>query len=199
LGEGATAAVTGVILIRHAMPEVERGVSSRLWKLSASSLEDCVLLAHALPERLAARVFTSNQPKVVQTAGVIALRRGLDVVEDERLREVEQDHAWIEDYRSAAVAYLQRGPQGESAGWEPHERAIERFGAGVQAALEANRPDEGDVLVVNHGLAMSLWVGSVAEIALAEWWSGLTFPDAWRVDLKRRRVEQLWMGGAKGD
>jgi hypothetical protein len=46
---------------------------------------------------------------------------------------------------------------------------------------------------------MSLWLASVAEIDLAEWWQGLTFPDAWRVDLERRRVEQLWMGGAKGD
>lgn len=191
--------MAGVILIRHAMPEVERGVASTLWRLGDAALEDCVLLAHALPRQLAPKVFTSDQPKVTQTAGVIALRRGLEVVEDPRLREVEQDHTWIEDYRAAAEAYLRRGPSGESAGWEPPERAAARFGEGVADATAENAGAAGDVVVVNHGLAMSLWVASVVTIDLAGWWRVLTFPDAWRVDVDAGTVEHLWLGGRAGE
>lgn len=190
--------MAGVILVRHAMPAIERGVASTLWRLGESALEDCVLLAHALPETLAPKVFASNQPKVIQTAGVIALRRGLEVVEDARLREVEQNHAWLEDYRAAAMDYLRKGPNGESAGWEPRDAVVERFGAGVAHALEANSGSTGDVLVVNHGLAMSLWLASRVEISLVEWWRDLTLPDAWRVDLEGRTVEHLWLGGRAG-
>jgi broad specificity phosphatase PhoE len=190
--------MAAVILIRHAMPEIQNGVASALWRLGESALEDCVLLAHALPLDLAPRVLTSNQVKVTQTAGVIALRRGLEVVEDARLREVEQDHAWIEDYRVAAAAYLERGPTGESVGWETHLSSVARFGAGVDAAIAANDGQEGDVVVVNHGLAMSLWLASRIPLDIVSWWKVLTFPDAWRVDLDAQTVEHLWLGGREG-
>jgi broad specificity phosphatase PhoE len=188
----------GVILIRHAMPEVQPGVSSTLWRLGESALEDCVLLAHALPPALGSKVYASNQPKVTQTAGVIALRRGLDVVEDSRLREVEQDHTWIEDYRAAAMEYLEHGPHGESAGWEPHDRVVERFDAGIAEAVHANTEIAGGVLVVNHGLAMSLWLASRVPLDIVPWWKALTFPDAWRVDLDAGTAEHLWLGGREG-
>ncbi|MCL4243147.1 MAG: phosphoglycerate mutase family protein [Dehalococcoidia bacterium] len=187
--------MAGIILVRHAMPEVVRGVSSTLWELGEAALEDCVLLAHALPHELAPAVFTSHQPKVKQTAGVLALRRGLEVLEDERLREVGQGPAWIDDYRAAAARYLQDGSGGETADWEPRERAVERFAAGVDAAMAANSCSPGDVVIVNHGLAMSLWLASRSGIDLVPFWQGLAFPDAWRLDLETGEVRRLWPGG----
>ncbi|MCZ7579052.1 MAG: histidine phosphatase family protein [Chloroflexi bacterium] len=187
--------MTGIILVRHAMPEVVPGVLSTMWELGEAALEDCVLLAHALPQELAATVFTSHQPKVKQTAGVLALRRGLEVREDERLREAGQGPGWIDDYRAAAASYLRSGSVGETADWEPRERVVERFAAGVEAAIAANSRSAGDVVIVNHGLAMSLWLASRAGIDLVPFWQGLTFPDAWRLDLETGAVRHLWMGG----
>lgn len=181
------------------MPEVVPGISSTLWELGDAALEDCVLLAHALPEALAPRAFTSHQPKVKQTAGVLALRLGLEVREDERLREVEQGPGWIDDYRAAAASYLRSESVGETADWEPRERVVERFAAGVDAALEANRGGFGDVVIVNHGLAMSLWLASRSGIDLVRFWQGLAFPDAWRLDLETGDVRHLWMGGRTAD
>lgn len=171
------------------------GVSSTLWELGEAALEDCVLLAHALPEDLAPKAFTSHQPKVKQTAGVLALRRGLDVVEDERLREAGQGPGWIDDYRTAAASYLRGENSGESADWEPRERVVERFAAGVDAAIAANSGSAGDVVIVNHGLAMSLWLASRSNIDLEPFWKALTFPDAWQLNLKAGEVRHLWMGG----
>ncbi len=181
------------------MPEVVRGVSSTLWELGQAALEDCVLLAHALPQGLAPTVFTSDQPKVKQTAGVLALRCGLEVLEDERLREVEQGPGWIDDYRAAAASYLRYGSSGETADWEPRERVVERFAAGVDAGIAAHSGSDGDVLIVNHGLAMSLWLASRSGIDLVPFWQGLTFPDAWRLDLETGDVHHLWMGGRSAE
>jgi broad specificity phosphatase PhoE len=182
------------------MPEVVPGVSSTLWELGAAAREDCVLLAHTLPQALAPKVFASHQPKVMQTAGVLALRRGLEVVADERLREVEQGPEWIEDYRAAAADYLRHGSHAETYGWEPRERVVERFAAGVAAAVRHNEGVAGDVLIVNHGLAMSLWLASRSNIDLEAFWKALTFPDAWRLDLETGEARHLWMGGrAPGD
>ena len=177
------------------MPGVVPGVSSTLWELGEEALEDCVLLAHALPHDLAPGIFTSHQPKVKQTAAVLALRRGLHVVEDERLREVEQGPEWIDDYRSAAADYLRAGSAGETAGWEPRERVVGRFAAGVDAAIAANSGAAGDVVIVNHGLAMSLWLASRSAIDIVPFWRELTFPDAWRLDLATGEPTHLWMGG----
>ena len=51
----------GLIFIRHAMSAVDSDVSSKDWGLTESAREDCVLLAHALPGRLAPVVFSSTE------------------------------------------------------------------------------------------------------------------------------------------
>ena len=183
-----------VILVRHAMPNIERGVASKLWGLSDSSREDCVLLAHALPATAGRTVFSSDERKARETAEVIALRLGLQVRPDSRLAEVDRPQVWDRDYREVAAGYLAGTPE---PGWEAREAVVRRFRAAVTDALR--RADGADVIVVSHGLASSLWAASVCTIDLAAWWRGLTLPDAWRVDPFGRTIEHLWMGGAAGE
>lgn len=184
-----------IILVRHAMPEVERGVSSRSWRLGESAKEDCVLLAHALPSHLAPTVYCSDQPKVVETAAVIALRRGLSVVQDARFAEVDQGDRWIEeDYRGVAARYLSGF---DEPGWEPRDQVVARFGAGIAGVC--SRRQGGDTVVVSHGLALSLWLASVTGIELVTFWRDLSFPDAWAVDPEAGTLEHLFAGGLPGD
>ena len=179
-----------VILIRHAMPQVVAGVSSTLWTLGESAREDCVLLAHALPKDLGPVIYTSPEPKAAETAAVLALRLGLQVVKDARLAEADRPTTWDDDYRAMVLEYLERGDQ---PGWEPAEAVRTRFTAAVDAALAAH--PSGDVIVANHGMALSLYAASVADIDLPAFWRALTFPDAWRVDLDTRVLERLFFGG----
>ena len=71
--------MSAVILIRHAMPEVVQGTSSKFWGLSEAAREDCVMLAHALPAGLASPIWSSDERKARETAEVLGLRLGLDV------------------------------------------------------------------------------------------------------------------------
>lgn len=179
-----------LILIRHAMPEVTPEVHSAGWPLSQSAKEDCVLLAHSLPRSLAPVVYTSPEVKAHETAAVIALRRGLQVAADPGFGEVDHPYFWDEDYREAAATYLRVGAR---EAWEPPEAVVARFAAAVDRARSAH--PEGDLLIVNHGLALSLYLAAHAPIDLVPFWRALTFPDAWRFDPTSATLTRVYHAG----
>ncbi|MEO9255418.1 MAG: histidine phosphatase family protein [Tepidiformaceae bacterium] len=187
-----------VILVQHAMAQAERGVPSARWVLSEAAKEDCVLLAHALPQNLGPVVYSSGKPKASETAAVIALRRGLRTETDERLREVDQPPDWVDDYRAIALAYL-AGSDG--FGWEPPAAVARRVSAAVDDAMEGS--DGVDVILVSHGLAISIWVAQAVgsrlpAFELATFWRELTFPDAWRVDARSGTLQRVLNAGMYG-
>ncbi|MGH2634239.1 MAG: histidine phosphatase family protein [Tepidiformaceae bacterium] len=176
-----------IILVRHAMPEIERGVASTAWGLSDASREDCVLLAHALPAGLSATVVTSEERKARETADVLALRLGLHVAIDAGFGEVDRPMIWDDDYRTTAAHYLATG---DAEGWESRGAVAARFDDAVRRALAATAT--GTVLVVDHGMALSLWLDSVAAIDLVPFWQALTLPDAWLFDIQSHLLERVW-------
>ncbi len=183
----------GLILVRHALPVVSDNVPSTEWTLPESSMEDCVLLAHCLPRALAPIVYSSSQPKAERTAAVIALRCGLRVETNEASREVDKPEEWFPndyDYRAAAAAYLRDGGR---PGWEEQAVVARRFRDAVDGALAAN--PKGDLIVVNHGMALSLYLASKAPIDLVPFWRALTFPDAWRLNLETGELVRLFEEG----
>jgi len=184
--------VSGIVLVRHAMPNVERGVASRLWTLSEASREDCVLLAHALPQPADA-IWSSDEPKARETAEVIGLRLGLPVRIDPAFAEVDRPEIWDREYREVAAAYL-RGIV--EPGWEAREAVSRRFGDGI---ARARHDGTGDLVIVNHGLAMSLWLSTQTQLDIEPWWRSLTLPDAWRYETATGTLERVWMGGGAGE
>lgn len=182
--------MSGVILVRHAMPEVVCGVSSKLWGLGEVSREDCVLLAHALPPGIS-RVWSSDERKAKETADVIGLRLGLPVSVDVGFGEVDRPDVWDRDYREVAAGYLGGA---DEPGWEDRRAVTGRFAAAVARASSGT---EQDIVIVSHGMAMTLWMASLSPIAAVDWWRALTFPDAWRIEIETGVVERVWMGGAR--
>lgn len=183
-----------LILVRHAMSDAQPGVGSKLWGITESAGEDCVLLAHALPERLSPVIWSSSEKKAEQTAAIIAMRRGLRVEVDEGFGEVDRPTTWDGDYRAQAAAYLAGAAH---PGWEPRERVMRRFADAVERATTS--PGEGDVVIVNHGMALSLYLELVARVDIVPFWQALTFPDAWRVDVETGELAHLYSGAPAPD
>jgi broad specificity phosphatase PhoE len=183
----------GLVLVRHAMSNVQPGVAAKLWGITESAGEDCVLLAHALPENVAPVVWSSSEKKAEQTAAIIAMRLGLRAEVDERFGEVDRPADWVEDHRALARTYL-RGA--EHPGWEPRERVMHRF---AEAVERVRAGAEGDSVIVNHGMALSLYLELVARIDIVPFWQALTFPDAWRVDLETAELTHLYSGAPAPD
>lgn len=176
-----------VVLVRHALPVADPDVDSRAWVLAGGARDDCVRLADALGVR-APVVYASAETKAVDTAVAVAERLGAEVRTDERFGEVVRP--WSDgDYRAIATRYLRDG----NDGWEPRDAVVARFSAAIDAAGAGTH----GTIVVNHGLAMSLYVASVADIDVVAFWTGLTFPDAWLIDSGAGSVRRLFDDGSR--
>jgi broad specificity phosphatase PhoE len=165
--------VSRVVLVRHALPAVDPDVDPKLWRLADGAFAEAERMARSLPVDLGATVWSSSETKAIETAHAIAHVRNLDVAVDDRFAEVSRP--WTEgDYRSLARRYL----AGEAiAGWEPARAVRERFASAVTDVA-----GHGTVVIVDHGLALSLYASSVVELDLVSFWENLSFPDAWLID-----------------
>ena len=163
-----------LVLVRHARPVVVPGAPPETWELDERAREDCVLLAHTLRDLELPAIVSSPEPKARQTAAVLGLRLGVPVAEDAAFREAARPSEWVDDYRAAAPAYLASG--GDSR-WEPHTAVVVRFAAAIERARKAN-PGR-DLVVVSHGLAITLYLDALGLVDPIPFWDTLTLPAAW--------------------
>ena len=168
-----------LLLIRHAQPEVTPGVAARDWPLAPAGRA----AARALAGRLAGtyaltRLISSDEPKAIETARIIAQELGLPVERDADLGEHRRERvpflgvaAW-----DAAVARFFASPAALVLGEETALDALERFSAVVARCVA--REMERDVALVSHGTVMSLFVGAHnAHIDALACWRALALPD----------------------
>jgi broad specificity phosphatase PhoE len=179
------------------MSAVSRASPSRAWGLALGAEADAATVAADLPPESDAAVWTSDEPKALETARAIAARRGLAVRVDHRFAEVDRPEVWDTDYRALAASYLDGS---RLDGWEPRIAVAQRFS---EAAAEALAGATADVVVVNHGLALTLFLAAqgaciedeAAPFDAVAFWRALTFPDAWRLDMAGRRVRRVHTRG----
>lgn len=172
-----------LILIRHALPAVDRDVDSTQWGLAPGALREAERLAGLLPDDVDKTIWTSSERKAVATAGAIAAVRGLRVAIDDRFGEVHRP--WTDgDYRSEALRYL-AGDVPD--GWEAPDAVVRRFTDAVSALPRAQV-----IAIVDHGLALSLYAASVVTIDVRAFWIALSLPDAWLVDLETGERSRLY-------
>jgi broad specificity phosphatase PhoE len=176
------------LYVRHAMPRKRDGVAPGEWRLGPEGHIAAAALAGWLrlpdPPML---VVTSPEPKAAETAAPLAEQFRVPLVLDERLREVERP--WVgEGYRLVARGYL-RGEDPE--GWEDRAAVIRRVD---QAVTDAHaHVDDAPVAVVGHGLSLSLHVAQKlpSGFLAGQFWSRLSFPDAWLLDLDAQLLQHV--------
>lgn len=166
-----------VVFVRHALPVVDATMSSRLWPLTEQGRLATRQLAARLKLEPNQIVVSSDEIKARETADLLSDR----VTVDPRLAEVQRP--WVaDDYRQLAETWLGGAPV---QGWESMPSAIERMGMAVNEAIGKG---EGSAYLVTHGLIMSAYIGSVAEIDPGALWSELGFPDVRALDFHGRSV-----------
>lgn len=148
-------------LVRHGQVELRLDERADRWQLSAEGRAAAEELALRLPR--VSRVVSSPEPKAVGTAEPIARASGVELVLDERLREVERAGN-LPAYAAHADA-VRRFLDGEPIdGWEARDAAGDRIREAV-AGLD-------DAVVVTHATVLSLLLGLSFEQ-----WQALTLPD----------------------
>lgn len=161
------------------------------WRLDDFGRSAVASLGQALPDDLADVVWSSHEARGQETAEQLIESRGADQSRlelrlDPDLREVGRPTAWSSTYAEDLAGYFR---DGAGDGWEPATSVLSRVSGVVDRAV---REASGlPVVVVTHGLALSLYVGASCGVRPAGFLQSLMHPDAWLLDLEAGRLERL--------
>jgi broad specificity phosphatase PhoE len=178
-----------LILVRHSLPQIDRDVPARHWRLSGEGRRRCEALAQRLELADPLVLFASTEPKAKETAEILARHLGRPFETVEGLHEHERSNVgWLGQERfEAAIASLFAQPQRRVFGCETAEQARARFCGGVAGLLE--RSPDVDVAVVTHGTVLTLFVAWAVGVEPFSFWKRLGMPSF--VVLSRPDFEML--------
>lgn len=182
-----------LILIRHSVPDMRRDIPAAEWRLSADGVARARALARALEPPGAAKVFTSVEPKAVETAKALADVWGLEVEEAAGLHEHERPMAQLlaRDEFEQKVRELFRRPAEIVFGAESADHARRRFTMAVMRLIA--RADR-DVVVVTHGTVLALFVAEATGVEPFAFWKRQDMPFAVTLRLPELALERVTGG-----
>ena len=165
-----------LILVRHSNPEIEPDKPASTWRLNEVGRRRADLLVHRLQGFSPDAVWSSREPKAVETAEIVA--GGLEVP--------VRTAGGLEEHHRRGVPYFQTRDEFESAveqlfcspdqlvlGEETAGQALTRFTAAIDDVIDAGQKD---TVVVTHGTVMTLYAASVAGVRPMDFWRRLGLP-----------------------
>jgi broad specificity phosphatase PhoE len=176
-----------VILVKHARPDVDPQVPSEQWRLGPEGREGANRLADRLRGYQFARLYSSTEPKAVETAQVVARSLDLSVAETADLHEHDRrnvPHMESREFISMVALFFSQ-PERLVLGNESADAAYARFAAAVDGIVER---EAGDVAVVTHATVISVFAQRRAGQEPFALWRRMGLPSyivfetpAWRV------------------
>jgi broad specificity phosphatase PhoE len=169
-----------LILIKHSQPAIVPGVPAAEWVLSDEGRQRCVPLAAALAAYAPGALVSSEEPKAVETAHLVAVRLGLPHSAAPGLHEhVRRSAAYTAPAEfHASVAALFAHPSelvyGDETADEAHVRFVAAV-AGIMGDAAQSRPGRA-VAIVAHGTVISLFVARATGIDPFNLWVRLGLP-----------------------
>jgi broad specificity phosphatase PhoE len=168
--------MANLILVKHAMPQLEPDVPSREWRLSDAGREGATILAGRLAPYAPGVIVASTEPKATETAQIAAAQLGTTMTTRDGLQENDRTGlGWLSTAElEARIARFFAEPGTLVMGHETADQAHARFAAAVDAIC-AMHPDE-TVVIVAHGTVITLYVSRATGIEPFPFWKRLGLP-----------------------
>jgi broad specificity phosphatase PhoE len=168
--------MTELVLVKHALPEITWDVIPTRWVLSEAGRRRCDWLADELKTKGVSRLYSSLEPKALETASLVAARIGLAV--EPRLKLHENDRTGfgfqeLDELRQRLHEFFER-PNQLTIGNETANGALQRFAEEVGDIL--SRSQEQNSAIVTHGTVLSLFVARHNAIQPFDLWERLGMP-----------------------
>ena len=165
-----------LVLVKHAPPEITPAVISHRWVLSQEGRDRCEWLAAELGAQGVTQLYSSLEPKALETAALVAVRLGLEVRPRLGLQENDRTGLGFGALRELKRRMRQffEAPSGLVVGAETAEAALERFEAAVRALV--SEAGGQTVAVVTHGTVLTLLTARYNPIAPFGFWDSLALP-----------------------
>lgn len=178
-----------LVLVRHSLPEMVAGVPQAQWRLSAAGKTAARGLAARLGGFDAPVVWSSPEPKALETAELVAGALDRRVCEAADLREHDRTSlGYLSRERlEAGVAGLLASDDELVFGDETARSVFVR----MERALRRARAEAGrrDVVAVTHGAAAAIYVSRITGVDALAFWRSLGAPAA--IVLDGARLERV--------
>lgn len=165
-----------LILVKHALPQIDPAVPAKNWKLSDEGRARCVVLADKLARHAPGVVVSSTEPKAQETGRIVAARLNIPFETAPGLHEHERQNVPFTDQAQfeTSMAEFFANPQELVFGEETAAQAYGRFSKAVMAAMKRHAPK--DIIICTHGTVLTLFVSRVANKKPFDFWRQLGLP-----------------------
>ena len=165
-----------LVLVKHSMPEIEPDRPASTWRLGEIGRQRSELLASSLSSFNPEVIWSSTEPKAVESAEIVATSFGVPVQTAVGLEEHHRDGVPLyprrDDFEAAVEQFFCK-PDQLVLGTETAEQARDRMAAAIDEVIDAGQQDS---IVVTHGTVMTLYVASVAGVQPMRFWHRLGLP-----------------------
>lgn len=166
-----------LILIKHTLPEIVKDLPPVKWRLSGEGRRRCALLAERLSGYHPMEIYSSHEPKAVETAMLLA--RAWSALFEIRDGFQEHDRSvprFLSDEEfDQTIQSVFREPDTPCVlGTETGNQAYARFDAAIHRLVEDAK--EQTAIVVTHGTVLSLFVSRYNLIDPYPLWCQLDLP-----------------------
>jgi broad specificity phosphatase PhoE len=166
-----------LILVRHSRPRIDENTPPPDWELSEEGRALATRLADALVALRPDAIFTSDEPKALQTAEALASRLGLRLTTMRELREHDRTGEPFlpsdQEFQRELQKLFNR-PAERVYGRESAQEALRRFEAAVQRITD--QPSIERPIIVTHATVLSLYVAAHTGRDAWDSWKQLTMP-----------------------
>jgi broad specificity phosphatase PhoE len=168
--------MTKLILAKHAPPEIAPQVVSHSWVLSEEGRHRCSWLAEELNAQGITRLYSSLEPKALETAALVAIRLGLALEPRSNLHECDRTGLGFvsQDELQRRLREFFEQPDHSVIGGETANSAFERFSGAISNILSEGHSQP--LAIVTHGIVLSLFVARQNVIAPFDLWARLVLP-----------------------
>jgi len=177
-----------LILVKHSLPDVKMNIPAREWQLSVTGKVKAEKLAEYLGSNKPEFIVSSDEPKAIQTAEIIAGQLGLvNQIVDNLHEHDRRDSPFYskEEFQLLIQEFFAR-PNALIFGRETAAQALERFHAAVDHVL--TRFEDKVVIIVAHGTVISLLAESITGCDGYGLWQKLGLPSFVIIDVQFRQL-----------
>jgi broad specificity phosphatase PhoE len=180
-----------LILIKHARPLVDPSKSSELWQLSDEGREQAKALAAKIAPHAPAIVVSSDEPKAIETAAILA--EELNVQTESAADLHEHDRSNVPHMRSGEfishVELFFRRPGERVLGRETATEALGRFENAIDDVLAKHT--EGNIAIVSHGTVIALSIEAHSDRNGFQVWREMSLPSFAVFELPEMKLIEL--------
>jgi broad specificity phosphatase PhoE len=165
-----------LLLVKHAPPEIAPQVVSHRLVLSEEGRHRCAWLAEELNGQGITRLYSSLEPKALETAALVAVRLGLALEPRSNLHESDRTGLGFvsQDELQGRLREFFEKPDQSVIGGETADSAFERFSGAISNILSEGHRQP--LAIVTHGVVLSLFVARQNAIPPFDLWARLALP-----------------------